>query len=437
MYPGILYLDGEQSTCPDRMQSRQAIAGDEKKLFCFRCGNNIPHLFAKTFSGILYCRNCLMMKRVEKSACLHYLEAKEDDRIFFTRPLKWAGKLSVAQRKGSDAVVSAVERLEPLLLWAVAGSGKTEMTFRGLEVAFEHGMRVCFASPRVDVCIELLPRFQEVFPDVPLVCLYGDSEGRFQGEQFVIATTHQLIRFYHYFDVIFIDEVDAFPYAKDPFLEYAVRKAKTENGTEIYITATPEKAWQDECMKGIRQHVKIPARYHGHKLPVPEAVWIGDWAKRLKKKQICKKVLNWIQKQRQNDKPILLFFPKIEVMYEVKEVLEQAGYLKIETVHSADKERKEKVERFRARETSILLSTTILERGVTFTDVQVAVFGSEGVVFTEAALVQIAGRAGRKATHPTGEVTFFHYGQTREMKRAIRHIKMMNELGLKEGLLSE
>ncbi|MHC5252253.1 DEAD/DEAH box helicase [Listeria kieliensis] len=437
MYPGILYLDDELNAHPDGLQSRQAITGNEKQPFCFRCGNNTPRLFGKTFRGDLYCRNCLMMKRVEKSACLHYLKAKESERIFLNEALKWDGELSRAQKKGSDAVVSAVERLEPLLLWAVAGSGKTEMTFRGLEAAFERGLRVCFASPRVDVCIELLPRFREVFPDVPLVCLYGDSEDKFQGECFVIATTHQLIRFYRYFDVLFIDEVDAFPYAKDPFLEYAVRKARAEKGTEIYITATPEKAWQDECEKGTRRHVKIPARYHGYKLPVPELIWIGDWAKLLKKKQICRKVLDWLRKHQQNDKPILLFFPKIEVMYEVKVALEQAGYLNVETVHSADKLRKEKVERFRKRETAILLSTTILERGVTFADVQVAVFGSEGAIFTEAALVQIAGRAGRKVSSPTGEVFFFHHGRTREMKRAIKHIKMMNALGVKEGLLSE
>ncbi|MBA5760176.1 DNA/RNA helicase, partial [Escherichia coli] len=73
--------------------------------------------------------------------------------------------------------------------------------------------------------------------------------------------------------------------------------------------------------------------------------------------------------------------------------------------------RKEKVEWLRKGKIKLLLTTTILERGVTFTDVQVAVFGSEARIFTEAALVQISGRAGGKLSHPTEDVCFFHYGK--------------------------
>ncbi|EUJ32499.1 helicase [Listeria cornellensis FSL F6-0969] len=137
----------------------------------------------------------------------------------------------------------------------------------------------------MDVCLELFPRLQEVFPDVEMVCLYGDSTDVYNGERFVVATTHQLVRFYEAFDVIFIDEVDAFPYAKDPFLEYAVQKAQLRTGCSIFITATPDRKWQKECNSGKRHFVKIPARYHRKSLPVPRKVWIGDWKKRLQKQK--------------------------------------------------------------------------------------------------------------------------------------------------------
>ena len=82
-----------------------------------------------------------------------------------------------------------------------------------------------------------------------------------------------------------------------------------------------------------------------------------------------------------------------------------------------------------------MLTTTILERGVTFRDIDVLVIGAEDRTFTEAALIQIAGRAGRHKDFPTGEVLFLHYGQTKALKSAIRQIKKMNRLARERGLL--
>ncbi|HHQ0978744.1 TPA: helicase-related protein, partial [Listeria innocua] len=183
--------------------------------------------------------------------------------------------------------------------------------------------------------------------------------------------------------------------------------------------------------------VKIPARYHRKQLPVPRTCWIGPWKKNLAQGKITLKLINWIKKAELKNQPALIFFPEIEAMNQFAEALVNYDFTRPVTVHSADQLRKEKVEWLREGKIKLLLTTTILERGVTFKDVQVAVFGSEGRIFTEAALVQIAGRAGRKLTHPTGDVCFFHYGKTTEMNRAITHIKKMNQLGFKEGLLDD
>lgn len=50
-------------------------------------------------------------------------------------------------------------------------------------------------------------------------------------------------------------------------------------------------------------------------------------------------------------------------------------------------------------------------------------------VFDEAALVQIAGRAGRSHEDPTGEVLFLHDGKTNAMVEAVQSIKKMNKRG--------
>ena len=98
----------------------------------------------------------------------------------------------------------------------------------------------------------------------------------------------------------------------------------------------------------------------------------------------------------------------------------------LQAVHSQHPSRKERVQALRNGEISRLLTTTILERGVTIERLEVAVIGAEHEVFTESALVQIAGRVGRSFSHPTGNVTFFHYGKSQAMVEAIQHIKRMN-----------
>lgn len=62
-------------------------------------------------------------------------------------------------------------------------------------------------------------------------------------------------------------------------------------------------------------------------------------------------------------------------------------------VHAEDPGRKEKVAAFRKGEIPLLVTTTILERGVTVKNLQVAVLGAEEEIFSESALVQIAGGA--------------------------------------------
>lgn len=84
-----------------------------------------------------------------------------------------------------------------------------------------------------------------------------------------------------------------------------------------------------------------------------------------------------------------------------------------------------------------LLTTTILERGVTIERLEVAVIGAEHKVFSDSALVQIAGRVGRSVANPAGTISFFHYGKSKAMVETVHHIQMMNKDAMKRGLLDE
>ncbi|WP_369678834.1 helicase-related protein [Planococcus faecalis] len=93
-------------------------------------------------------------------------------------------------------------------------------------------------------------------------------------------------------------------------------------------------------------------------------------------------------------------------MIEQAVVLFQKIHPTIEAVHSKDVDRKEKVLKLRQRQIPGVLTSTILERGITIPNVQVAVVGADQSVFDAAALIQIAGRVGRASDYPNGEMYF-------------------------------
>ena len=65
------------------------------------------------------------------------------------------------------------------------------------------------------MCIELYKRMTLDF-SCPISLLHGDSDPYFR-TPLVISTTHQLLKFYQAFDLLIIDEVDAFPLLTTPF----------------------------------------------------------------------------------------------------------------------------------------------------------------------------------------------------------------------------
>ncbi|MDZ7834806.1 MAG: DEAD/DEAH box helicase family protein [Alkalibacterium sp.] len=263
----------------DLIRIKPAFTTVEGKKVCSRC-SAVPDLsraYPCTCGGnCLYCRECINLGKVRE--CGRFYSITEPNRFDrHARPyLKWRGTLSEQQKEASDAITESVRNNKELLVWAVAGAGKTEMLFKALADALEAGKRVCITSPRIDVCLELAPRIQESFPTVPMAVLYGGAEESYVYTQLVIATTHQLYRFEEAFDVLIIDEVDAFPFHMNAALLFAAEKARKKRSSRICLTATPDQSMQKRVRKGKLEAVILPARYHGHALPVPKAVFHGE-----------------------------------------------------------------------------------------------------------------------------------------------------------------
>lgn len=394
---------------------------------CERCGSSLnkwENSILNESSSQLYCPNCMVMGRVVEQDLLYHLAQQREVSSF---NYEWKGKLSQAQERVSKKLVELVRKKQNVLVHAVTGAGKTEMIFEVVRDQLEKGKIVCITSPRVDVCLELYPRLKEVFK-LPISLLYGKQEEVYQHCSLVVCTTHQLLRFYQAFDLLIIDEVDAFPFRGNPMLEYGVRNALALEGCKIYLTATPTRKLEKEITAHHLEKVSLPRRFHGHPLPVPRAIWSWNWYEEIIfQKKLPKKIYAILNEKRKKQRRVLIFVPTKKIVSELEKSLVKAFPMaRIGSASSQDEERYEKVKQMRQELFDFFIVTTILERGVTFSDIDVLVIGSNHEIFNEASLVQIAGRVGRKAEFPSGDVFFVHDGWSEAMKLSIRQIKQMN-----------
>ncbi|WP_342990108.1 DEAD/DEAH box helicase [Streptococcus anginosus] len=411
---------------PELQLQAQSLAGmvEEKgKLSCNRCGQAIDKEKQQLPIGAYYCRSCLILGRVRSDEELYYFPQEEFPKA---NVLKWQGKLTEFQAKVSQGLVEAVTKRKDSLVHAVTGAGKTEMIYQVVAQVINQGGAVCLASPRIDVCLELYRRLKVDFTcDISL--LHGESEVYFRSP-LVIATTHQLLKFYQAFDLLIVDEVDAFPYVDNPMLYHAVHQAVKVEGTKIFLTATSTDELDKKVAKGELTRLSLPRRFHGNPLIVPQKIWLADFQKYLGQKKLVPKLRQFIQKQRKTSFPLLIFASEIKKGQEFAEILQSTfPNEKVGFVASTTENRLEIVEKFRQKEITILVTTTILERGVTFPCVDVFVVEANHRLFSRSALVQIAGRVGRSMDRPTGELIFFHDGATMAIEKAIKEIQGMNQ----------
>ncbi|AET70878.1 superfamily II DNA/RNA helicase required for DNA uptake (late competence protein) [Desulfosporosinus orientis DSM 765] len=400
---------------------------------CQRCGEKDLEEWPSIYGRALTCRGCISMGSSTSLDVLY-----RDKRRLLNRPAKvifqphWS--LTEAQRKASDEVLEFVKHSRSeALLWAACGAGKTEVCFPAAAWALKQGKSVLFAAPRQDVIHDIEPRFRKDFPSYPIQILTGMITNKLQAGGLVLATTHQVLRFWRSFDVIFMDEIDAFPYHGSRTLEWGLKQALSEGGKLLYLTATPTPERLKAAENGEVLLIRLPSRHHRNPLPAP--VWVrsgkfleasagsmDQWGKQLELLRA--------------EGPVLVFVPKISWVAPWVKCLEQRHpRWCINGSYSADPERGKKIKELQQGSYDIFVSTTILERGITLPGIQVAVLGADHPVFDERALVQMAGRVGRTLESPGGKVLFIAQERTKAMKRAVEWIEEQNRQAFKLGLI--
>jgi len=415
--------------------------GSETKqpLVCHRCGS-VDKVVIRECSicgePCATCENCIQMGRSKTCTPLLSFSAKDQKELgsFSLSASSRSFQLTPYQQKIAEDTQQFLsdDHRKELLIWAVTGAGKTEMVFPAIFLSLQQGKRVLLASPRKDVIIELTPRLKNAFPEVPIVSLYGGSPQKWDHGLLYLATTHQVLRFTDYFDLVIIDEMDAFPFHQDPMLQYAVSRARKNDGKTILMTATPPEKRLKAMGRKQRDLLILPIRYHRHPLPIPIIKVIPKKVKLLYRASPHPSIQRFIDHVLTVNGQAFIFVAGVKEVRDWKEAFGKwFPDIKLEGIHANDPNREQKTAGFREGEIQFLVTTTIMERGVTIPNLHVLVLGAEAKIFDEAALVQIAGRVGRTASFPGGKVCFLTEGLTKEIVKAKKQIKKMNRLAAK------
>ncbi|GIO12273.1 hypothetical protein J19TS2_18280 [Cohnella xylanilytica] len=460
-----------EPAAPARGRSRR-----RRPLRCRRCGSGEERMRRTRCascgrSGCAVCEACATMGRSRECGLLALgVSPREQPLVLAPGGSMDRWGLSPAQRDASAAAVrflregrapasaglpwlgklcSLLPGLRPndaggdrsFLLWAVTGAGKTEMIFPLLDAVLSAGGRALVATPRRDVVLELAPRLAKAFPEASRAVLYGGSEDRWENAALTLATTHQLLRFQAAFDLVLIDELDAFPYHGDPILHYAAAKSRKAQGTTVLLSATPPKPMQRAVKRGRLPCARVPVRYHRHPLPVPRRLALPPLHRWAGKRRLPASLGKQLSRSLDRGAQLFVFVPYIKHVQPLVELLRRhASQLKlapraIEGTSSVDPGRTEKVVLFRQASLRVLITTTILERGVTIPRSDVFILDAQQRMFDEAALVQMAGRAGRSGDDPNGRVFFCSAYRTSSQRGAERQIRAMNRIARRRGYL--
>ena len=361
---------------------------------CPRCLNTDRSYFYKGSRG-WYCRRCISFGRVmleEETEAVSLKPVSEGSSEYVLQY-----PLTEAQKRISEQCAAAVEASD-VLINACCGAGKTELILESISNMLGRGKKVCYAIPRRQVVLELAERLKAGFPHAEVTAVCGGHTDVTDGD-LIVCTTHQLYRYGQgTFDLLILDEPDAFPFRGSAVL-HGIAKTVCR-GRRIYLTATPDETMRREIRKGRLKELRLNRRPHGHPVPEPKIITAPALI-------LFLILLIWLKNR---DTPRMVFVPTIREAFVMHMVLRL--FFPCRRVTSKSEDRDEVIEAFRKEAGGILVATTVMERGITIPGVDICVFHADHGVFDEASLIQMAGRAGRTFQKPDGDVLFLQMSRS-------------------------
>lgn len=377
---------------------------------CLRCNNSDAALFFAR-DGKTYCRACLDFGPLEAGVPPQAVRLKQ--RVIRTKPVL-EFELTPFQKRISEQALSILKSGRDVFVYAAAGAGKTEISLGPICHYLGLGKKVCFAISRRQVVLEIAARLAKNFPDLSVIAVC-QGHTRVLDADLIVCTTHQLYRYPDSFDLLILDELDAFPFAGNAVLEALAEKSC--RGQRLLLSATPDPASFERIRQGKMEMVQLFKRPHGKPLCVPRKVYCS-------RLQMVLRILLVCRTMKRNGKQVLVYVPRIADGWWMALCLKGAGRSGL--IHSKSQDKDAVMDAFRARELDFLICTTLLERGITVPSVQVLVYRADHRVFTEASLIQIFGRVGRTFADPSGIGICFMEARAKAVDACCAQIEAMN-----------
>lgn len=412
----IIQLPGFKEEAWGQIVCNRCNSTNVTKRPCLTCGK----------SDCLYCKDCSTMGKNRGCSVLLAVDKDDDFDLSANAKLELTYELTAAQQNASDKLLDSWSNgIKQTLIWAACGAGKTEVTFSLIQKVLNEGKQVLFAIPRQAIVREMAQRLEKAFPETAVAVHYG-GQPWFAHGNLVVATTHQVLHFRNRFHLAILDEVDAFPYHGSEMLRFGLLRSLRPQGHLVEMTATPN--FQNKF-----QHtITIPARYHGYPLPEPRLIHYKlPLSSQLESQDLPSFVVEKL-KQRGS---WLVFVPTIAACTVLRDCLSEVLAKPVGICHSQEPNRDQTIMALKTNKLDVVVTTSILERGVNFPGIEVMVLYADHPLFSTSALVQIAGRVGRSAEFPVGRVFFIGNRVTASMRGAQNLIKKLNNEAREQGLL--
>lgn len=424
---------------------------------CSRCGSRRIGMHPCVRCGLSRCPQCDECRSLGVSSACMALYHRSPSGAAAPRDVRLVLPFELSPKQVE--VSEALERLDVnAFIWAACGAGKTEVTLSAIVQTLRAGGRVLFAVPRRDVADQLARRLQQALHGAEAVLLSGETPQKYAAAPLIVATVQQALRFRSAFRLIVVDEIDAYPLNTEEWLLRGLLRAAHPQGRVIAMSATPPEGVKRRFGEGLPCFI-LPARPHGFPLPVPE-VWIDPLLDGVEREEVrpgapwLARLVEHVRRTCGAGRRLLVFVPHVRMSAVLPPVMASLGGWRLWSagggrdpftrrggpvvagVHAQDPERRAKVRAMEAGRIDVLVSTSLLERGVTLPRLDVLVFAAHCErVYDSAALVQMAGRAGRKREDPTGRVVFWGARETPAVREAVESIAALNRKAQEEGLL--
>ena len=321
------------------------------------------------------------------------------------------------QQQVSRQVKQLVGQGTSVLLQAVCGAGKTELVMEAIRYTLTNGGHVGFAIARRQVVLEIVRRLQLAFSHLKVVAVCQGYTAVTRGD-IIVCTTHQLFRYHNYFDLLIIDEPDAFPYKGNIVLQGLAQSSC--RGQFIYLTATPDAPLLEKVRTGQLQPVYLNRRPFGNDLCVPKTVY-GSQVK------LLAAGVSWLAGQLKQNHKVMIFVPSRQTGRRLYRIL--SLFISCCHVDSTTVGKDKLIRQFKTDTYKVCVCTSVLERGVTISGVNVAVVYADHPVFDQAALVQMAGRVGRSQAAPEGDCLFLCRSRAEKIDGCCKSIVTANADG--------